>query len=638
MNDAHLDKMIFNHGLDVDVEEGWTKLISRQFAGDAGRGFRELIQNFLDSYPVATPWEDRFAKIETGNESITIIDYGEGMDLPRLNLLRTLGGTDKAEIDGKIGKFGIGFFAVFSPALGTKEVLVTTRCEGRGVELRFEVLEPGKRPRIHTRVLPELPAYSTKVTLCFDNAAAVRRCLRHAREGLLYYPCPVLIDGERCPCVWDEAEQANARTFRGDDCRGFIRETGDRTWLRILCKYEYIAKSSMEGFAMGNEKRHWDLRDHAAGQIPWLPPRDVVLNIDSLRVTISRDSYYLDHNYKNALWHLRRALYDELQEYLEQHEDDTQTVLANQFIFRNELAIHLRLPDKEKKGRRRQRQTLHPVFARLAEAEVYRLNGRRGSYSLLELRQLHREDHPLFFSPGSKNLRWLGGAFKHDFIVLPSCCDVEGGAPGFYDELFGTVFDDIVNLDTIKQDNAKIAKLVQQGIVSKDALAPACNVFRERELSEDEKRLLGDLNAVLESRAVRAAIGRHLFIDPARIDAVFFEVNDDGVAAATGVFDQNGRPVSEEPTRLRRRAGQHQLPRDPVQIGLQRNHPFIRHLIESRDPKRAYYGLTFLAHELALCQKLLAPHSPFYHLVKERLSADMRHALLVELLGLKTAS
>ena len=42
-------------GLVVDMDEGWPKLVSRQFGGDPGRAFQELIQNLLDSYPRNTP-------------------------------------------------------------------------------------------------------------------------------------------------------------------------------------------------------------------------------------------------------------------------------------------------------------------------------------------------------------------------------------------------------------------------------------------------------------------------------------------------------------------------------------------------------------------------------------------------------
>ena len=69
-----------------------------------------------------------------------------------------------------------------------------------------------------------------------------------------------------------------------------------------------------------------------------------------------------------------------------------------------------------------------------------------------------------------------------------------------------------------------------------------------------------------------------------------------------------------------------------VQLGLCRKHPFVQHLIAKQDPFRVYYALTFLAAELAHCQKLLVPGSLFYHFTKEKLAQDMRQALMHELL------
>ncbi|MCD6535219.1 MAG: hypothetical protein J7L25_14255, partial [Deltaproteobacteria bacterium] len=57
-----------------------------------------------------------------------------------------------------------------------------------------------------------------------------------------------------------------------------------------------------------------------------------------------------------------------------------------------------------------------------------------------------------------------------------------------------------------------------------------------------------------------------------------------------------------------------------------------RSIIVNKDPHRLYFSLPILAHELALCQKLLVPYSPCYHLVKEQLAKDMRKALMDHLL------
>jgi len=70
-----------------------------------------------------------------------------------------------------------------------------------------------------------------------------------------------------------------------------------------------------------------------------------------------------------------------------------------------------------------------------------------------------------------------------------------------------------------------------------------------------------------------------------------------------------------------------------ILLGLCRDNPSIQHLIESENPHKAYFALTFLAYQLALCQKMLVPYSPFYHVTAQKLAADMRKALIEELLA-----
>ena len=89
-----LEEKILENGFEIDLDEGWNKLTTSQFGGSPGRAFSELIQNAIDSYPDWIPWNKRKGEIETTNDSISITDWGEGMDTRRLSLLTTAGGTE----------------------------------------------------------------------------------------------------------------------------------------------------------------------------------------------------------------------------------------------------------------------------------------------------------------------------------------------------------------------------------------------------------------------------------------------------------------------------------------------------------------------------------------------------------------
>ena len=69
-----LEEITLPRGMEIDLDEGWRKLISRQFGGSPGRGFNELIQNLLDSYASETPWAERRGEITTGDKKISIKD------------------------------------------------------------------------------------------------------------------------------------------------------------------------------------------------------------------------------------------------------------------------------------------------------------------------------------------------------------------------------------------------------------------------------------------------------------------------------------------------------------------------------------------------------------------------------------
>jgi len=630
------EQIILPHGIDVDLDEAWKKLIANQFPGSPGRGFGELIQNFLDSYPSSVPWMERRGEIEGSLKAITITDYGEGMNRNRLALLVTLGGTDKNNDSSKIGTFGVGFFSIFNPKLGTRQVRLITRCEGQSVEMVFRVTRSGCRPKISTRILDDEIPFSTRILVLFTNEKAVELCLQHAESCLKYYPCQVTINGRPHQSVWHKAEQEGARLFQKGNCHGFI-QTGHSSYgnTTLLCKYEFLLKASLASLLMGGRNMHYDLRDYRHRSMPYLENMVATINCNDLNVTISRDSFTMDAAYEEMIHSFAKVLLRELSKQLAE-SFSSRLVIANQFTLVRYLDNYFHSPQ----WRKRADPDTMRVVEMLAQAKVYRINGRKESFSLEDIFEMKQKDLPLFYSPKQLNLHWLGGNFKHDFIVLPPQCSVGGGAPNLFDLIFDRIFKNIVDLDSIEKQPERIDELIHDGIVEREALHPNIQFAGERSLTEEEKQFLEELDAFFALPAIRDAITGNLFLRVKSIKTVFFDIHDQKAVIATGLFDDEGKVLAESThCNLDVKADGVEKAEDngEIVLGLHREHDMIRAMIANRDPHRLYFALPILAHELALCQKQLVPYSPGYHLVKERLAADMRNALMNHLLMKKAA-
>ncbi len=253
---------------------------------------------------------------------------------------------------------------------------------------------------------------------------------------------------------------------------------------------------------------------------------------------------------------------------------------------------------------------------------------------------MKRKDFPFYFSLEKTNLRWLGGAFKHDYIVIPEMCKINGGAPHFFESLFSAIFKDTVNLDTIRGNHKKIMELVERDIISKESLSPKTKIVGIKNLSLQEKNLLKEIDMLLGDPAIMNVIENNLHLKVKCIESAFFDMEETGCRISSGLFDLNGKPLNEKfISNFLQQAGENENPglklsrNAKILLGLNLKHPFIQYLLSRNDTQRNYYGLTYLAHELALCQKMLVPYSPFYHLVKQKLAQDMRKALVKNMLS-----
>ena len=625
---------VLNTGLQIDIEEGWRKLIERQFGGRAGRAFSELIQNFLDSYSSNTPWPDRKGIINTTRTGISITDFGTGLDQKKLELITTLGGTDKSSDKSKIGTFGIGFFSIFSPKLGTKKVIVSTNCEGVPAELIFDIHTPGKMPKITSQIKEASFPFSTKIEVIFDNTYAVGQCLNAAHESLNYYPCEVNINGQIFHSVWETAKQNRNKIFKTATTDGFIQNLDWYYNVTLLCKYERIMAMSMASLITGGRNMTDDLRDFEKNGTPYIPDHSLVLNCNELSLTISRDGFFLDYAYYTMKTEMNTVLFEQLADVL-QKGNNTQLILANQYIFKTKIRDFLNresIPEELSKEDK--------AIKILAEAKIYKIADKRNLYSLTDIKQELSEGLPLFFSPKLLNTRWLGGNFKKDFIVTPNVHIQRTGAPNFYESIFAAVYKDIINLDSIREKPDKIKELTERGIITKEALSPRVKFIGTKKLSQTEESFLNELNELLSDNEIVSVIEKHLSIPIHSIKPVFFDIKSEGAYISTGLFDENNSPVNEDyitnfqedsknadeiNNKIYRR-------KNHLLLGLQLSHPLIKFLIECNDQHKIYYTMTYVAHEISLCQKLLVPYSPFYHFIKEKIAGDMRKVMIQRLL------
>jgi hypothetical protein len=626
-----LSNFVIPEGLRIDLDEGWKKIISRQFGGNPGRGFGELIQNFLDSYDPSVPWSQRRGVITFGENWISLKDFGSGLDLKKIKLVTKMGGTDKHADPNKIGKFGIGFFSIFNPKLGTRKVEIITKCEGQAVKLEYIILEDGQRPKLDSEVLDYSIDFSTEVKVYFDRPGSVRQCIDYGKNSLKYYPCDIQINGNRFQSVWEEAAYSNAFFFDRNHCNGFFK-TGNRfRSTTILCKYEYISEMPLRYFITGGYNVHHNLDDYYATETPFIPGLEMVLNCNQLSVTISRDSFYLDYNYKNMISDMNESLLELMDQQFNGLLDEVK--LANLYILRKRIKSFW----KGLKGKPTNPSPSESVFYKLLNSKLFRLNGKKKLFSLLELQRMKSQGIPLFFSERKTNLRWLGGAFKHDFIVLPEECQVDKGAPGLNNALLSTLFDDVVNLDTIGDDRTKINSLIEREIIRKESLEPDCNFIETRVLSKKENQLLARFETLLNRPEILETIVRNLNIPVKKIHPSFFILKNGGMHISTGIFDQHQNPINDDfisnfiKQKEEASAEERLAMKNTILLGLCLNHPFIRKLIASEDPHKEYFALTYIAHELTSCQKLLAPYSSFFQLVKSRLSSELQKNMLAEL-------
>jgi len=623
MSKNKLEKFELKTGFEVDINEGWKKIISRQFGGDPERGFGELIQNLIDSYSSSIPFEERKGIINSKNNTISITDYGSGLDRKKLKLLTTLGGTDKSLNNDKIGTFGMGFFSIFNPRLETKEVKLITKCEDQIVQLIFKVTKPEETPELLCDILEMDIDFSTRIEVKFNNFLSVKRCVKAAKKALKYYPCKILINNQIFMSIWEEAKKNGSYIFSSDLFQGFITKQRFSN-VEVMCKYEHIITLWTNSFLTGGRSMKNNLDDFADNNFPFIPNISFYINCNNINVTISRDSFYLNYSWTLLKQEIAKLMLDYLDDFLSS-DIQNENIIANQYIFKNDIKSYLNSEKKE---------GFHPAIIKLAKANIFKLDKEKTNVSLEYIKNNLDDDLPLFFAERRENIYWLGGNFKNDFIVLPEYFSNTNRIIRFYEKLFTGIFDDVINLDTILSNNKKIKNLIERKIINKKDLSPKCKIVGEKHLEKHEDYFLRKMQILLESNKIRECIESHLHIPIKTIKPVFMTIESENAFISTGILNTKGKPLDDEYISnflTDKKVGKKVEPINLL-LGLSLNHPFIQNIVEARHPYREYFSLTYAAHELSLSQKLLVPYSPFFNLVKEKLAGSMRNALMEELL------
>jgi histidine kinase/DNA gyrase B/HSP90-like ATPase len=632
-------------GYQYDIKECWKKIPNRQFKNPYKAG-GELIQNAVDSYNPPIPYEERFIEVHSDKYGFSVTDYGNGMEEEDVSFLVTFAGSSKTDDSNKIGQFGIGFFSLFAKKLGTTNVTVTSKINDSYWDIIFLINHNDEVPEIKVEPSNNQAKFSTRVVLKFDNTRSSRKMVSFVRDYVKDFPCPVKINGELQNSIWENAKHTGATFFADGDIRGFITSDTAPRNITILCKYERIMTIGLGTLAATKRSygyKHvpeYDLRDYVWHEVPYLPSVSITVNCNSLKVPISRDSFTLDSNYGQMIDVVARAIKTYLGRYLDSEERSfafqKDWIIANQFILRQSIRAYLDKNDDEDDN---SKDSIDAAIEWLANAKVYSLDGRREPVSLVQLKQMKSEDIPVFFSLSKRTINWLGGEYQADYVITPPLIRTGNGAPDFYDVLFESIFDDIVNLDTIKYDQKKILELVEKNIIEKKSLLPKCKSVGKRNLSQEEKLISDEIDMLLSHPSVKEAIYNNIYIKPNEIKAMFFEVDSDTrtVTIATGLFNASGDILFSSEDSLEEKDLDILKNESVVLLGIRRNHPLVESIVNSNNPHRAFYLITYLASQLCLCQKRLDPFSNYHSYVKEHLAADLRRVLLEILLKQKKA-
>lgn len=272
---------------------------------------RELIQNAYDSilgrYGQAASKEGRISvRVGQSPATLQITDNGTGMDRQDLiDYLSTIGqGIKKAELgvkqDATIGEYGIGFYSSFMIA---DEIIVTTRKLGTETTLRWRSL--GLEEYDIEEVTDANPDYGTEVKLVLQRRRPEYSNATHLQSVIIrhcdYVDCSIYLAGPNPVNTrlfpWEAAtSQATRQQIERHLHRQPVFWTTSKTQAQDVQLFLSYSGSTEVSQAI------YCKRMFVTDALRFLPQHlrfiDVVVNSDSLSLTMSRQAPIQNESYK----------------------------------------------------------------------------------------------------------------------------------------------------------------------------------------------------------------------------------------------------------------------------------------------------------------------------------------------------
>ena len=345
----------------ADPKKTFAKLAARQFDQPLD-GIRELIANAIDSY-VGTN-DDIRIDIKTGKDYLEITDYGLGLDDYRMELLRTLGLTDKTPGRNYIGRFGIGFASLFHPDLGVHKVTVDTSDGKNHRKLTFTTQNGNTSLIIADINTPRERGTTIRVK---TKRRLDTRADYYIRASTRHLPYNVTHNGKPIEKITHDAKPNETVKIRAHNINGYLAYTPHAGYAEatILSHHFEVAGVYLPHILTKDE---WMHVQRAAG----------IINADNLELVISRNQLIQDENYLRVVERIKQASRELLDKLITSYEqeptEDVRLLLARKLYL---AAIHARkLSDT-----RQQDKTIN----RLLKLPVLKVFGRTAPASLDEL-------------------------------------------------------------------------------------------------------------------------------------------------------------------------------------------------------------------------------------------------------------